>query len=498
MSVAAAPPANSSEPRNLARSAALNIPLRIAREEWRAMARDKVAVVGLVLLTLLSMLAALTSFDYQRQVNAEREHHQAEADQQFANQPDRHPHRVVHYGHFVFRPLNALAVFDPGVDAYTGHALFLEGHRQNGANFSDVRQSSLLIRFGQLTPAFILQAIAPLLLIFVGHGALARERERGTLRVLLAQGVSARQIVCGKLLAVAGVAALALLPALLALFGSAAALGAPLLPLAIMAAAYSGWMLVAALTVVLVSARLARSRDALLALLAIWAISVILIPRAAPDLANSVLALPTRFESMIAVEHDLKALGDSHNPDDPYFAAFKAKVLRQYGVASVAELPVNYKGLVAVEGERLTSELFKRYADASFALQQQQSRLVDAFGIVSPVLALRRLSMSAAGTDLASYRNFLEQGEDYRYRLVQRLNTLQAEKLSFATDGKAGHENRIDRANWQAVPPFVYQAQPASGMLRSAAPAAAMLALWLAALALLTRLAVRRLGSSIQ
>ena len=36
-------------------------------------------------------------------------------------------------------------------------------------------------------------------------------------------------------------------------------------------------------------------------------------------------------------------------------------------------------------------------------------------GRVDPVLALRRLSMAAAGTDLAAYRSFLEQGERHRY-----------------------------------------------------------------------------------
>jgi ABC-2 type transport system permease protein len=52
--------------------------------------------------------------------------------------------------------------------------MFLEGHRQNTANFGDVNQSSLLVRFGQLTPAFVLQTVAPLLLIFLGYGAIAR------------------------------------------------------------------------------------------------------------------------------------------------------------------------------------------------------------------------------------------------------------------------------------------------------------------------------------
>ncbi|MEX6775102.1 ABC transporter permease subunit, partial [Pseudomonas aeruginosa] len=91
-------------------------------------------------------------------------------------------------------PLSPLAFVDFGVDSFTGNTIFLEGHRQNSANFSEARQSSLLLRFGQLTPAFVLQALAPLLLIFLAFTSVARERERGTLRLLLAQGVSGPQL----------------------------------------------------------------------------------------------------------------------------------------------------------------------------------------------------------------------------------------------------------------------------------------------------------------
>lgn len=467
--------------------------LHIAREEWRLLRRDRVAVLGLALLLLLTAVAAFTAWEQRRTADAERARHQAQADHEFEAQPDRHPHRMVHYGHFVFRPLNPLAAFDPGVDAYTGHTLFLEGHRQNSANFGDVRQSSLLLRFGQLTPAFVLQVLAPLLLIFVGHAALARERESGTLRVLLAQGVRPRQIVAGKLLALCGVAAAALLPALLALCWIGAATPASAGLAVAMAVGYGVWLLIWAAGIVGISAWFGRGRDALVALLAIWAVSVVLVPRLAPEIAASALALPTRFETDIAVARDLAALGDSHDPDDPYFAGFKKKVLAQYGVSRVEDLPVNYKGLLGMEGERLTSALFERYASANFERQAAQLRRADAFALVSPVIALRRLSMAAAGTDLQNYRRFVEQAERHRYRLVQELNRLQAEKLSFAGD-RFSRDSRISHSHWHGFADFRYEASPPAEALRRAAPAAGVLLLWLGLLAGLLAVATRRLG----
>ncbi|PND38283.1 ABC transporter permease [Paucibacter aquatile] len=466
---------------------------RIAVEEWRLLRRDRVAALGLALLLLLSAVACFTAWEQRSSAAAARARYQAQVDHEFESQPERHPHRMVHYGHFVFRPLSPLAALDAGVDAYTGHTLYLEGHRQNSANFGDVRQSSLLLRFGQLTPAFVLQVLAPLLLIFLGHGALARERESGTLRLLLAQGIRPWQLVAGKVLALSGVAALALLPAWLALLWMAAATSAPGILLLTLALGYGLWLLLWALGIVALSACLARARDALVALLAVWSLGVVLLPRWAPELASASLALPTRFETDIAVARELAALGDSHNPDDPYFAEFRKQVLARYGVARVEDLPFNYKGLVGMEGERLSSALFARYAHASFERQAAQLQQLDRFAWLSPVLALRRLSMAAAGTDLQSYRRFVEQAEAHRYQLVQSLNRLQAEKLKFASD-RSSRDNRISATHWQGMADFQYEPAPPAEALQRAAPAAVVLLSWLAALMGALALATHHLG----
>ncbi len=463
----------------------------VARDELRLMRRNRVAVLAFFMLLLLTLAAALISWSHQRGIAETRARFQAQAAHAFEAQPDRHPHRMVHFGHFIFRPLGPLAAFDPGVDAFTGNSMFLEGHRQNSANFGDVRQSSLLVRFGQLTPAFVLQLLAPLLLIFLGYGVVAREREHGTLRQLLVQGVSARQLLLGKLLALGVVAALVGLPAMIAFVLIAGQPGAMAGPMAIIALGYAAYLALWALIVTLASAMARRSRDALLALLALWAVLVILVPRVAPDLAANTHSLPTRLETDIAIQADLRRLGDSHNPDDPFFTAFKQKILRQYGVERVEDLPVNYKGLLALEGEKLTSGLFDDYAGRAFAIQQAQSGLVDAFGVVSPAVALRRLSMAAAGTDLAGHRRFLDQAEAYRYKMVQQLNQLQADAVSYADDtakdAGADARKRISANHWHRIPSFQFEPASPRALVAASLPALMLLLLWLvlAGLALL-------------
>lgn len=473
----------------------------IAAGEWRLMRRNRVAMLGLIMLLALSVIAVLTSIAQRDNSDAIRARFQAQADHVFDGAPARHPHRMVHYGHFVFRPLPPLAAFDPGVDAFTGNTIYLEGHRQNSANFGDVRQSSLLVRFGQLTPAFVLQALAPLMLIFIGFGIVARERERGTIRQLFAHGVSARTLLSGKALGLGGIAALLLTPAALALGWLIAFEGAPLAPSLVLLAGYAAYLSIWVLLIVIASSLAAYARTALMALIGIWAFTVILLPRLAPDIALAANPTLTRLETDIAIKEDLRRMGDSHNPDDPHFNAFRERTLKQYGVEKVEDLPVNYRGLLAVEGEKLTSKLFDDYATTLFAAQQAQSRLSDTAGILSPTIALRRLSMSAAGTDLEGHRRFLSQAEAYRFAIVQQLNQLQATAITYDDDSKrnkdpeAGRRVRIDPDNWRKVPDFQYKAAATGEKLSAALPGMLMLLAWLVILGLAWRMAIRQLGA---
>jgi len=467
---------------------------RIALEELRAMARSRVALAAGLLLLALTATALLVSMEQARGVNAERAQLRERAEQQWNGQPDRHPHRVVHYGQYIFRTLTPLAFFDFGVGPYTGHTLYLEGHRQNSANFSDASQSSPLLRFGLLTPAFVLQTVAPLLIVFLAFGSVARAREGGQLRLALAQGVPGTTLLAGKLLGHGAATLLLAAPAWLALGWIGLVHAEVRTPAAWMLAGYLAYLLLWTGAAVLVSALAPRARTALLALVAAWMVTVVLVPRMAPDLASSAVARPTRIEMEAAIASQLRSLGDSHDPDDPYFARFRAGVLAQYGVRRVEDLPVNYAGLVIAEGERLTSALFESSMRADFARKQRQADLLWAGALFSPAIALQRLSAAMAGTDRLSHEQFLLEGEAYRYQFVQALNRLHAEQVRYHGD----REQRIGAHFWRAIAPFAQQAPDVDATVwRGAVPTLALFGAWLAALAAAALLAGRRLERSL-
>ena len=473
----------------------MNLVARVTAHELRLLWRGRVAVVALLLVAVLSCVSAFTAWERARAAQDTRARLQSQVEKDFDAQPDRHPHRMVHYGHFVFRPLDALAAFDPGIDAFSGSVIYLEGHRQNSANFADARQSSLLLRFGELTPAFVLQTLLPLLLVVLGAGIVARDRDRGSLRLMLAQGAAPTPLLAGKTLAllVAGMAATS--PAVIALL--LLARDAAFLSWAMAFAGYGLYLLAWTLAVALVSAMASNSGGALRFLLGSWALLVVLLPRLAPEVAVWAAPAPARFETEFAIQRELRAIGDSHDEDDPYFAAFKHKTLRDHGVSRVEDLPVNYKGLLAVEGERMTSELFDRHADRLFDTYQKQTGVLDAFALISPLPAIRRLSMAAAQTDLPAHRRFVEQAERHRVEFVQRLNRLQAEAVTYADDtgrddAERDKRTRIDTRHWQEIPDFRFVPEPAMDTLRRALPALAALASWAVGLLIALSLVWRR------
>lgn len=209
-----------------------------------------------------------------------------------------------------------------------------------------------------------------------------------------------------------------------------------------------------------------------------------------PDVAILSVERPTRIETEVAMHRRLAALGDSHDPDDPYFNRFKQQVLAKYGVSRIEDLPVNYGGLVMQEGERLTSDMYDEFMRADYERQVNQSGIVYRAALVSPVIALRRMSTALSGTNLDSHTRFLFEGEKYRYGFVQTLNGLHATAVRYQND----RDQRIGKHHWEQTPRFSYAPVPfAQVAARHVWPAFALLAIWLLVLAVAGRVVAHRL-----
>lgn len=472
--------------------------LRIAREEWRLWARSRVVLVAaLIVAVLLAATSAITAGRVTEEA-AKRTARQASAEATFFAQPDRHPHRMVHYGHYAFRAPPPLAAFDPGVDAVTGQSIFLEGHRQNTAMFADTRSGADLGGFAALNPANIYQLLLPLLLIIIGHGVVLRERESGTLAVMLAQGQSGLAIAGGKALALAGVAGLFLLPVAALAAYSIASGEAPLAAI-MLVASYALYLAVWAALVLAVSL-LVRQRSVALGLLVFaWLVIALIVPRLGINAGSAAVDAPGKIESDLVMLAEQRKLGDGHNAADPAFDALQKQVLEQYEAASVEELPINWRGVVAGYSEAKLTDLMNDYAENRMQREAEQSRIVTLFGLASPTLAVGAASRTLAGTDLATHHRFLRESEALRFDFVQGLNDLHATKLTYADDAKRSSDpeaevrTRVNAAAWRLLDTFRFTPDPAAERLARALLPLAMMLGWLVALAGVIAVGARRL-----
>lgn len=471
---------------------------RIAREEWRLWARSRVVLVAAL---IVAGLVVITSVLTALRVSEEAEHRaarQTSAEQTFFAQPDRHPHRMVHYGHYAFRTPPPLAAFDPGVDAVTGQSIFLEGHRQNTAMFADTRAGADVGGFAALTPANLYQLLLPLLLIIVGHGIVLRERESGTLAVMLAQGKSGFAIAGGKALALAGVAGLFLLPlALLAIYGVVA--GEAPLAAALLVAGYALYLAVWGALVLAVSLLVRQRSVALGVLVFAWLIIALVVPRIGINAGSAAIDAPGKIESDLVMLAEERKLGDGHNASDPAFEALKKQVLEQYEAQSVEELPINWRGVVAGNAEAKLTDLMNAYAENRMQAEAAQSRIVTWFGLASPTLAIGAASRTLAGTDLSTHHRFLRETEALRFDFVQGLNNLHATALAYADDAarssdpEAEKRTRVNAASWRLLDAFRFAPDPAAERAaRAALPLALMLG-WLLVLGGVIALGAQRL-----
>jgi len=442
----------------------------MAGHELRLAWRSRVIPALATIVAALCLTAATVSTARHRTEADQRLRYQNAVGQQFASQPDRHPHRVSHYGYLVFRPRAPLGFLDPGIEGFTGASLFLEAHRQNLPTFSSASQGSSTERFGELSVSLVLQFLLPLFVLALAAVSITREREDGTLPLLSMQGASWPVLVWGKLLGQLLVIGVVLLPAVLLCGAWLAAVYATvwtpdlLQRVVALLATQLGLVIACAAIGVTISARAATSRQALMTVLSLWFLMWVVLPRALPAAATAAHPTPARASFESDVEARVRELGDSHNPDDPSFRRLREDTLARYGVSRVDDLPFNYGGLVMKEGEALTSAAYQQQLATLVDTYRRQEAWVQWAGLISPYLATRPLSMALAGSDLPHQMEFERQAEAYRYALIQSLNDLHMNEVAAAADrydvifNGAPSRQRIDRAFFEGLPEFSYAA----------------------------------------
>jgi len=444
--------------------------LHIAKKEMLEMRQDgRFQIAAAIVMTLLCVSLGI---GWQQYVSINRQHEQARAEtrDQWLTQGKKNPHSAAHYGVYAFKPKSPLSLVDRGADNYTGVAVWLEAHKQNEFKYKPARDANTLARFGDLTASSVLQLLIPLLVILMSFSAFAGEREQGTLRLVLSMGVPRPTLAMGKALGIAGGLGMLLVPA--AIVGSAALVLASDTGSFVANLPRLGWMtlsyllyFVAFIGISLTVSALAKSaRLALVCLLGFWIFNGLAAPRIFSDLSRTVYRTPSSFAFSQRMDADLKKGFDENG--------LKKKLLAQYKVATIEELPINYAGISLKAGEDHGNEIYDKQYGELWDTFEAQNRLQQQGGLVAPLMAIRSVSMGLSGTDFAQFRDFSVAAEKYRRLFIDVLNA----DITRAPKTETAHMG--DDKLWASVPAFEYSSPDVGIVLSQQTWSLGLLALW--------------------
>ena len=468
----------------------------LLRKELRQLLRRGSFQLAAGTLLLLLLASVAVSSRYQAVRAAQIETAQAADRERWENQGSKNQHAAAHFGMYLYKPQSVLAGWDSGVEKYTGATVYVEAHKRNGAFLKAVQDSPALATWGELSPAFVLLVLLPLLLIWLGHDQVVGEKVAGTYRLFLAQGGSPKQWFWTKALSLWLVALALVVPAfglagwLLARHAGEAFWQGRSLALLGVYLAYLGVFIHLTLAF---SARAGHSTTVLAGMLACWVLAIWLVPKAGTQWTRQAVPVPSEKAFQEAVLADIKVAGiPSHAPPNEKKQAALQAVLAEYEVESPEALPINLNGLMLQASEEANDPVFDQHYAALYARYQQQETGHALSGLLSPFLLARELSMGLCRTGTWAHIDFTEQAEQHRRLFVKTLN------LHMAENGAAGTawDAEADNALWQAVPRFAYQPPGWSSFFSRHGLALALLLGWLAFATALALLATRQLARS--
>ena len=428
-----------------------------------------------VVVVLLVAALVLSLRDYQLAY----EHYEDNVRQARANweaQTAKDPHDAAHDGTYIIKPIHPLALLDAGLRPFSGQVVHLSAHQRKQGSLHESKDHSGMFRFGTMTPTFVLIYVLPLLLIFVGYQTVTEERERQTIRLLLVQGISSRQLLLGKWMALA----IIMLPLWLLFFASAgiayeaAAKMVSVSPIewAAMAVIYLAYFLIFINFIVWISATAKSSGIALTFLLTIWIVVTLIVPKVSTSLAGTFYPFPTLQTFRDAINKDQVNGLNGHNFWNEAAQDFQQQVLEEYGVERIEDLPVAYSGLLLAEGEKYESEIYTKHFDLLQDQYEKQREVYRWCSILSPLLPVRFVSMALARTDYGFLWHFEDEVEAYRVVLNTALN------MNIAENAKGVEKYQAGTDLWETMPVFDYTWQAPGHITRAHAIELLLIALW--------------------
>ena len=396
----------------------------IFKNEWKALLRNKLFLFFSVFFILLLIVTTYFGIIQNNQQIQNQKSAQEHIRKQWEEMGPYNAHSAAHFGTYAFKPNSILSNLDEGVNAVTGIVLRLEGHKQNDVAFSEASQSLFVSQFGKFKISLLFQFIIPLLLIFFSFNIYTSEITSGRLKLLIVQGNSFSKIIFAKIMTLLSLAALLFIISILfqLLFNYNQIGWEQIFRLSIFLISYLLYYLIIISFTVLVSLIFKNNTSALSLTLICWFLWTIFLPKIIGSFTENLTTQPSRFSLQNSMDEDRAKGIDGHNPEDKRIKDLEAKVLEEYNVDSLSQLPINFYGILLQADEEYGNKVWDKHYGKLYSNLIEQKKHYQLSGIINPFASLQSLSMAASGTDLIHHLDFLNKAEIYRRGFIKALN----------------------------------------------------------------------------
>jgi ABC-type transport system involved in multi-copper enzyme maturation permease subunit len=341
----------------------------------------------------------------------------------------------------IYRQPSALSVFSEGLEKQLGNSATI--------NYNEVPEitgtaaNHYLSIFSIFDASLIFKIVLSVLALLVAYDAISGERERGTLKLMLS-GTSARyQVLLGKLLA--GLMVLVGLVTITFILGLVILLSFPMVGLAGADWVRIVFMFIASLVFIammynlglLFSCLARRSAISLVLGLFMWIIFVAVIPNGSVYLATQILPVESEDkvnEQIALLRRDAQRefvaefrnsgrsfqSGTSQN-DKPGKGGFGHGYVRSCNKAYMENNLIRYGIGVPIE-----IKYADKYSEVEYSRLRslfEQTRLADNLSRISPVSLYEKVMSAMAGTDMDSFRYFINGVKAHRNDVIEYIRS---------------------------------------------------------------------------
>lgn len=178
-------------------------------------------------------------------------------------------------------------------------------------------------------------------------------------------------------------------------------------------------------------------------MLGVWILWTIFLPNIILSSVEKWHPLPSRNTFQAEMKEDRSKGIDGHNPQDERGKELEEKILKEYSVDSISQLPINFDGIRMQADEEYGNKVWDKHFGQLRAVLKKQKKSYQLAGLLNPFIALQNLSMGFSGSDNLHHQEFLIQVESYRREFIKTLN-----------DKHAFGGSRTGDWNWKASNDF--------------------------------------------